>query len=279
MGEAAGFKQSAEISSDNSVKYTWTSTSLTVEKIVSFISSPGSPLSDGVKIEIIITNNTSSPKNIAARYLFDTFLGEDKNNHFIINDTTAVNSESSFESGSMPQSLISASDKTLTNALQLMLTGQGITKPDKIVMANWKRLSDSPWDYSAVSGRNFNLLPYSINDSALALFYEPKALAAGEKRSIVIVMGNYSAQGFSLTETASSTLANVLQSVNTEAAGSAAVKTREQVHRDLLSVNDMINKINLKIKSGELLSEEELTLLENLLTELKRRKLLYDKEL
>ena len=67
--------------------------------------------------------------------------------------------------------------------MRLTLSGDGITDPDRVVVANWKRLNDASWTYESNQTRDFSLLPYSIDDSAIALYYEPATVASSTIRT------------------------------------------------------------------------------------------------
>jgi hypothetical protein len=71
-----------------------------------------------------------------------------------------------------------------------------------VVFANWKRLNDASWSYTTSSARNFNLLPYSVNDSAVAQYYEPRKVAKGTGFTVTMCMGKYSPAGFVLKKPA-----------------------------------------------------------------------------
>ena len=73
--------------------------------------------------------------------------------------------------------------------LMVMCSGAGITVPDKIVFANWKRLSDASWIYDASTSRNFSMLPYSVNDSAACEYFDPRPLPRGAESTITMAHG------------------------------------------------------------------------------------------
>ncbi len=53
-------------------------------------------------------------------------------------------------------------------------------RPDRMVFANWKILDDGGWKYRYRALRGYESLPYSLNDSAVALFYDPVVVPPGE---------------------------------------------------------------------------------------------------
>ncbi|MFW5789482.1 MAG: hypothetical protein ACOCW3_06060, partial [Spirochaetota bacterium] len=88
---------------------------------------------------------------------------------------------------------------------QIMLSGEATTEPQAAVLANWKRLADSSWDYEVNETRDFNRLPYSINDSALLVLYPVEQLRSGDSYSVVAQMGDLSPQGYLSPQAAAET--------------------------------------------------------------------------
>ena len=70
--------------------------------------------------------------------------------------------------------------------------GAGDHPADRIVFANWKRLSDASWSYETSASRDFSLQPYSVNDSAVSQYYDPRLLAPGAQATVTIVLGKFS---------------------------------------------------------------------------------------
>jgi hypothetical protein len=68
------------------------------------------------------------------------------------------------------------------------ISAPGRQNPDSVHFANWKRLNDVSWRLPFENGRNFNSPPYSIGDSAVCYYYEPRTLAAGEKFTVQILL-------------------------------------------------------------------------------------------
>ena len=159
---------------------------------------------------------------------------------------------------------------------QIVTNQNGITVPDKLVLANWKRLNDSSWDYSASSNRNFNNLPYSINDSGIALYYDGKTIPPDGKMEITMAMGKYSPNGYNMSRNiGSSELTDVFDSSlkNTPEDGGDVVLS---VETDLITINDFINRVNKRLERGEEITDEEMEILNQVIQELSERKQLYE---
>ncbi len=274
MGESSDFRQVIESTAEGA-KFIWRSSSLEVTEELSFINSPASPVADGILVTITVTNISETRKSTGIRYIFDTYLGEDKGTHFETAAVNKISGETSYFKYNLPEYVNSPTEDAAFGGFQIMLDGRGITNPDKVVLANWKRLNDATWDYDVKSSRNFNQLPYSINDSGAALFYNQQDLSPGASRTVTLVVGAYNADGFSADKsTTKSEIADVFnQAINTNP--SSGRDTGLSVQTDLLTVNELLKKINREIEAGEMPTDSELELMEQVITELTKRKQKY----
>ena len=131
---------------------------------ISFVSSTASSLADGVSIQFEIENVSERDYSAGLRYLLDTWLGEKSGRHFTSPATGTLQGEALL-SGQFPERWMLSSGDSATVAV---LLDKPSTRPDRVLFANWKRINDAPWIFDASATRGFTLLPYSINDSALA---------------------------------------------------------------------------------------------------------------
>ncbi|MEW5816277.1 MAG: hypothetical protein AB1798_12880, partial [Spirochaetota bacterium] len=254
MGESAGFSQSVE-KTVSGARYTWKSNMIEAGEDFSFIKSKNSPLADGIKIAITIKNISEQDLSIGIRYLIDTYLGEKSNLHFRTDSISRITNETSFSGRSMPKYLVSYSEDSGIPGLQIMTQVEGISIPDNVIIANWKRLNDNTWSYEVNTTRNFNQLPYSINDSAACLYYNPVQLARNKAMTITLVMGSFVEEGFNITEAAkpSTGISEIFDKtiIQPSPTGSGGNEIDISVQTDLISVTDLISKINAKLSSGE----------------------------
>ncbi len=141
-----------------------------------------------VKITYSIHNNSGNDVFIGIRNILDTVLGESEAAHFSTQNDGAVFDELMFlpdpDNSDTDNSYILSANETD----QLAIYFWGKTGPDKVLLANWKRLSDSNWEYTVQNGRNFTEAPLSINDSAVALVFEPRTIGEGQKVHYEIVL-------------------------------------------------------------------------------------------
>ena len=194
IGDGGDFRQVAEVT-DDGVFFIWTSATLRVSERFRFIRSVGGDVVDGVQIDIAITNLGEQSVPVGMRLLLDTYLGERENVHF----TTPLRQQITREAEILPSAAewyIRSAPTEGGQGLQVMLSGAGVTAPEQVAVANWKRLSDSDWVYAVDEDRNFNRLPYSINDSALLLSFREQVLRQNERYEVSVQMGGLADKGF-----------------------------------------------------------------------------------
>lgn len=279
MGESSGFKQTIE-STPSGAKFIWRSSFAEVSEEFSFIRSAASPVADGIKITVAVKNISERSYSTRVRYLFDTYLGEKSNIHFSTETIDRVSGETSFTQYAMPQYILSPAGEEAASGFtgfQIMLKGDGIDTPERVVLANWKRLNDTVYDYKIKTASNFNLLPYSVNDGAVSLFYGERTLGRNESRNIVLAMGNYTEGGFSAgTEGIKSEIEAVFD--KTLKSSEEIADTGLAVQTDLLTVTDLMNKLDRGIDGQAQLSENEIELVKQVIEELEKRKIRYSSE-
>ena len=273
MGNSSGFTKEV-YSTPTGGKIVWESKFMKVTEDFSFLKSNESSLSDGFKITISIDNISEQNNLIGIAYLFDTYLGEDQNSHFIMDTGKAVTAEDSYLSN-FPNSWISPSSNTNMLGLQGMIRGPGITVPDKIIFANWKRLQGNLLNFQVKKSRNFNLIPYSINDSAVSVIYEPIRVSSNSSREVVIALGGYNKSSFKVTSGIEDSGFDTIfeQTIKT---GTDPQDTEASVRADLIAATDLINKIDALIQFPGSVTDSEIDLIEQILETLKQRQKLYE---
>lgn len=292
MGDSSGFKASVTKTASGG-EITWTSPTLKVTESFAFKSSIGASQADGLLVTIRVTNNSNSSLPVGVRYLIDTYLGEQNRIGFMTPGNSSMSNETELSGSQVPDYWVSPGDRKLSVALEDVLRGSGVTLPDKVVFANWKRLNDSGWNFTSDPNRNFNLLPYSINDSAVALYYNPQSLAAGASRTITLLLGQYTAAGWGNVAPASSTAApaekstnqpnaavtQLLNQANTAASSSANSSsspaqsdTRTAVQTDLNTVNGVLDQIQKMLASPQSVSQSDIEGLRQVLDKLNAKK-------
>jgi len=272
MGQNSTFRQEAVLT-DSGCAYVWTSPSLKAVLDFVFVSSDGSSYSDGVRLLLTLENLSRNSQNVGVRFLFDTWLGETGRYHFSLSDLSAVEGEKEL-SGGFPDYWTSG-DSGASTRLQVMLKGKGTTPPARVIFANWKRLNETSWNYDTHSSRNFNFLPYSINDSAVAQYYDIQPLEPAASREISILLGLFSDRGF--TEITPAAAALAAEPVVPVEPGNDETLL-EAVRVDLTQVNKVLQQIEAALSSGEELDQATLNSLKDSVMELEERRSRYQTE-
>jgi hypothetical protein len=275
MGENSEFRERVEKISGGA-RFVWKSNFLQVTETFSFVPSVDSGVSTGVRISLSMKNISERDISVGARYLFNTYLGEPSLVHFRTPTLTQMPHELALSPADRTSWWLSplAGDPN-DFGLQVMLMGEGITVPDRVVFANWKRLSEASWGYEVASSRDFSDLPYSVNDSAVAHYYEPRPIPPKGEATITLVLGLYSKSGYRLATVvpvASSPQSNFKAGVQQSiAAAENAGNDAQTVRADLSAVDTILNEIDARIDSSGATPEDELSLIESALKELKSR--------
>ncbi|UCF99302.1 MAG: hypothetical protein JSV89_07115 [Spirochaetaceae bacterium] len=278
LGETSEFaEKTAKTTNPLTARFEWTSRVLKVVQEFTPVSSGGKIDAEGVRMSIRITNRSPSRLSVGMRLCLDTYLGEDNLSHFSSDRHKEIRRELSVTDSDMIGYWLSPSADSPQNIGLLCVTsGSDITSPDKIVFANWKRISEASWGYETSTNRNFNLMPYSINDSAVCMYYEPVDLLAQESREIVLVLANVTLTDYGQVAEATSAAvavserpveqvpADTLQELRTRL--SSDVGTLEQILEEL---NSLIGLTDQLLAAPEQLSDEQLRLMEEILSVIK----------
>jgi len=261
LGETAEFRTT--VAKDGAgVTIEYRSSFSVIRQSFSFTTSTGATLSDGVMISVTVENVSQKDSTIGFRYLFDTWLGEKAGTHFVAPSGTVLGTEALYGIDSTEPWIKSPGDAGAS--LQVALTGPA-TRPDRVIAANWKRLNDASWAIETNASRNFTLLPYSVNDSALALYYDPVVVRPGASRAIIIALGNETSgpQRTAISTPVPATSVPAVDSVPLDAMA------------DLIAVRSVLDAIDAALSSGSALAPEEQASLEATLKRLEARKVEY----
>ncbi len=261
LGDSSEYQETAG-KTDSGARFVWSSNKLKI--VQDFVL-----LQDGVKITLTLTNVSDRELEAGIKFCLDTYLGEEGFPHFKTDRDPEINRELSIERKNMIQYWVSPKAENSNIGLQCITSGRGITMPDRIVFANWKRLQDASWLYKTSGLRDFSLMPYSINDSAVCHYYNPKILRQGRDRTIVTVLGNLSLKKFEMDSRDELKLDNLLEEALGQADESDSLSS--SLVTDLGMINKLLDELNKKISSGEVITDEELRLIRDILTELNTR--------
>src|SRR6056297_92614 len=280
LGSSNTFSQKVRKTSEGA-QFIWSSSKLEIQQTFSFVKSSPNSLVDGVRIDTTVANSSESTQSVGIHHLFDTYLGEKQDAQFITSDDQQLEGETGF-SLQPPRYWISpvgSTDEGTAGSFEgfiSMLKGSGITLPDKVVFSNWTLLSENLWNLQVQSNRNFNLLPYSINDSAVCQFYDPIKIAPGAQRTVTAVIGAFTGSPISAGSTAAAKESEEGGTDFDEMLSSTRTgddkALHEMVNEDLVAVNDIISQINSLLSFPEDITDEKIEVIEKSLHNLSTKK-------
>jgi len=315
LGESSDFLETVEKTATGA-RFTWTSKQLVVTETFSFIGAPGEEVASGVRVDLQVANVSDRDVSVAVRYLFDTWLGEASSVHFRTDTVEGLTRELTVTKDERPAYWVSPlPDASDGFGLECMLSGEGVTVPDRVVFANWKRLSDSAWSYTTSAARTFSQAPYSMNDSAVGQYYDARAIPRGGSTVVTLALGRASPAGLTLQTAAAAVAAAEAPAVEAPVAeppvveataveppvaetpaveppvseqpvveAQPAVPTVEpaavvdpvtEARTDLAAINALLQRIDRLLAAGSAFPAEELAALEQAIAALKERAALY----
>ncbi|HDQ14158.1 MAG TPA: hypothetical protein ENN41_05010 [Sediminispirochaeta sp.] len=275
LGKSSEFSQRIEKTVDGA-KFVWTSPQLEVEQKFSFAKSDPNSLAEGIRIETKIKNISEQQQSVGFHLLLDTYLGEKGDVHFRTSNDEVLEREREFRLD-MPLYWLSPTKDMSFEGLHSVLKGQGVTIPDRLVFSNWKRLSENLWNLQTQSRRNFNLLPYSINDSAVAQFYDPMRLPSGGQREITALMGAYNGSPLRITAGGTEGRGEEAAESRQDMEGLSMDDLRELAREDLIAVDDIIASIDSLLSFPENIEQDKIELIKRDLRRLDEKREQYTK--
>ncbi len=264
----------------NYIETLWGNDLIRVTQVVQFIRREWTGLEDGVLLRYEIENR--SPKNMEAgiRVLFDTYLGERGPIHFSLAGGRDIEYETDLAGALIPSSWESRESEG--TCLRGVLSGNIVTVPRKVVFANYKSLLEQPVLYRISENRRFHNLPYSRNDSAVALYFGPTVLEPGDSAVYSTILGlsgegEYVLKGQRIIYEEKTAIPFLLPKA---APGKAPSRNQiEQVLREIENIeiiqgsldriNELIAELNEALESDDVtISEERLADIRRILSEI-----------
>ncbi|RCW51502.1 MULTISPECIES: hypothetical protein [unclassified Halanaerobium] len=160
-----------------------------VEQILSIVKSSTTGLPDTGQIKYRIINNSKEEQKIGLRIMLDTMLGENDGAPFRLG-TDAVTTDKLYykkELNNFWQAFDSLAAPQVTS--QGTFLGPDVTPPDKVYFADWGSLADGIWDFDFNPGQEFIRKGEYEIDSAIAMFWVPEKIPAGESKTYITKYG------------------------------------------------------------------------------------------
>lgn len=260
---------------DDKIYYYWYDKDTRIDLIFQLTQDNGLDNANTLVMDLLI-NNKATKNNIYDFYLcLDTYLGEKTNEHFSLQDNFIIKKESKIET---PENLtkISSYDKKKQLGLDVIFNKneQQIT-PSLVFFANWKKVQTTVGLYSPVDGLSFDLLPNSINDSALFIQYNNQDIPSTKQNKYEFILS------------AKNNIRKEIIPVKKEEINNSETKKNNNVPNDNLNnlvqnknlssfdikdLLDLLDSINQKLNSGKNLSDDEVNLMNKVLEEIKNKR-------
>lgn len=151
--------------------------------------SPTTRVKDAVRIGYQITNRGSRRHLVGLRVVLDTMLGTNDGAPLRAGDK-AITTATRLTARELPdywQAFDSLANPAVIS--QGTLRADGLTAPDGLKMVDWGTLADAPWDFPFRAGADFTRRGEQEQDTAVALYWDPKPLEPGETRSYATLYG------------------------------------------------------------------------------------------
>ncbi|MDR1238891.1 MAG: hypothetical protein LBK27_02140 [Treponema sp.] len=264
LGESSAFRLRREAEETNPA-FLFISPFLRIREEFSFIKTAGSSQANGIRITVSVENTGVQEINLGFRFLLDASLGErGRGAPPFLTDKRSIESETLITAQDDDRQWISRNDRL---SLMGSISGGVERRPDQLHFANWKRLNEVPWKTSFTAGRNFNYLPYSIDDSAVCYYYEPRPLSRGESASYTILLAAEDPRGFDGPEKPPVRPARETVPLPANASSPAA----DGRAADLALLQDLLNRLD-RYMAGEIsITADDLAAMEASIARLKAR--------
>jgi hypothetical protein len=154
----------------NTIESTWRGAGITVTQTVRFLRRRDTGAEDGVLITYALRNESGSIVKTGVRIVFDTLLGEDGSVDFTLPGDVPIEYQTAFSGSDIPPDWLSRSVKNPGLCLRGVLEGDLVSIPERVVFANYRTLQEYPWEVPIHKKARFDDLPYSRNDSAVAIY-------------------------------------------------------------------------------------------------------------
>lgn len=257
LGEAPEFRVSVS-TEQGAALISYRSSTAVVRQRLDFTTSPGAATADGIAVSFEIENISDRDMQVGLRYLLDTWLGERDGSHFVLPNAGVLAGETLLAGDFNEGHIVSPGSGA---ALYLPFSAPA-TRPDRVVAANWKRLSDAAWTIEVNASRGYTLMPYSINDSALALYFEPQALRRGERRSVAVILSAATPGAY----------ATAARPADASPTGTIAIAPNLDIMADLITARKLLEALNAALAAAAPPGADELAAFEALLKRLEERK-------
>lgn len=160
-----------------------------VQQRLGFGRNPTTRVNDAALISYTLTNRGNGPAMVGLRIVVDTMLGSNDAAPLRAGERS-ISTATQLNGSAIPdywQAFDSLSQPAVVS--QGTLRGPGLTPPDRLEMVDWGTLAEAPWSYQFPAGADFTRHGEEAQDTAVALYWNPEALAPGASRTYTTMYG------------------------------------------------------------------------------------------
>jgi hypothetical protein len=175
------FRPSSEGLMNQSV---WNVGGLEITQTLTLMNDKSNPNVGNVKISYTVRNDSGQDAEVGTRILLDTMLGANDASPITVPGSGQYIQKET-EIAPVPAYWKAADDPLAPKVMSYgLLSGWGNIVPDRMVVAHWDGISETKWDYQVNPGLDFTSFknPYETPDSAVALYWDPATVKAGEQK-------------------------------------------------------------------------------------------------
>ncbi|WP_164716721.1 S-layer homology domain-containing protein [Paenibacillus whitsoniae] len=162
----------------------WHVDGLEITQTLTLVDDPTNPNAGNMKVSYKVINKSAQTQQVGSRILLDTMLGpEDAAPISMANGNSYIRTETKLE-GPLPYYWRATDNPLNPKVLSYgFLQGWGNTSPNWMIIAHWNGISETKWDYTVNPGLDFTNKQnqYGTADSAVAMYWDPTALAPGQE--------------------------------------------------------------------------------------------------
>lgn len=173
----------------------WEVDKVQITQTITIVKGKTTQREDSIKIRYDILNKSGDEKKVGVRIMMDTAIGDSSDFPFTVSGYGIIKNERELRNGTMAK-FFYCYDNAKKPKIQTVwsLFSPGLMSPDRIIFANWRKLSENAWKYSVDKGASFKRSLFGSPDSAVALYFETRRIRPSQSLNIGISYGIHGAK-------------------------------------------------------------------------------------
>lgn len=194
----------------NSIVSEWAVKGVTIKQRLTLMTNPKLPSIGNVYVSYEIINKSSNSKNVGLRMLLDTKIGLVDCPALTIPGQGFIYKESEFRGDEIPTIWYAYNQYISPEIIAVgAVSGEGLSKPDKLQFAAWGDVSQTKWDYTIDRNKSIiqvlvdnlpydgpngiypenSTVDYAVKDSCAVMYWNPEEVKQGESLTIDTAYG------------------------------------------------------------------------------------------